>query len=122
MVIIANKVGAGARPFKDYCLLYYAGLMPEIEDGDTFRCTLKLEKSNEAGNHGNQPLNEKQLEVLAFCKTPKSAAEILAHHKLSNQTKNRRIYITELIESGALVMTIPDKPNDMHQKFFSVDE
>lgn len=124
-----EEVGAGAKTFKDYCPLFYAGYMPEIEDSDTFRCILELGNGNQGSNQGNQGsnqgdqiLNEKQLEVLKFCITPRSAAEIFAHLKISKQTKNRKLYITELIESGVLAMTIPDKPHDMHQKYITIEK
>lgn len=53
-----DEVGAGAITFKNYCPLFYAGLMPEIEDGDDFRCTLKLYKegTNQDGLV-NEPVN-----------------------------------------------------------------
>lgn len=57
-----EEVGAGTKTFKDYCPLFYAGCMPEIEDIDTFRCALKLENGNQGSNQGSQILNEKQLD------------------------------------------------------------
>ena len=47
-----EEVGAGVSTFKDYCPFFYAGNMPEIEDGDMFRCTLRL--TNQGGQTGGQ--------------------------------------------------------------------
>ena len=47
-----EEVGAGVITFKDYCPLFYAGNMPEIEDGDIFRCTLSL--TNPGGKTGGK--------------------------------------------------------------------
>lgn len=55
-------------------------------------------------------------------KTPRSATEIFAHLALSKQTKNRKLYITELLESGIMAITIPDKPHDMHQKYITIEK
>lgn len=61
-----EEVGAGAATFKNYCPLFYAGHLPEIEDGDDFRCTLRLYKegSDQESDHVsdqdgpvNEPLN-----------------------------------------------------------------
>ena len=41
---------------------------------------------------------------------------------ITNQTKNRQHYITELIEKGYLELTIPDNPTHMDQKYSKVQK
>ncbi len=48
-----EEIGAGAITFKKYCPLFYAGNMPEIEDGDIFKCILNLSNRQEQIN-GNK--------------------------------------------------------------------
>lgn len=123
-----EEVGAGTTTFRNYCPLFYAGLMPEIEDGDDFRCTLKLYKEykvteptkDKSVQENVQVLNERQKSVLAFCTTPKSATEILEHLGLSVHSKNKITYISSLINAGLLSMTTPEVPNDRRQKYLTV--
>ena len=64
-----------------------------------------------------QSLSDKQKEVLAFCIVPRSSREILNHIKVTYQYKNRIKFIISLIDIGLLERTIPDKPNDLRQKY-----
>ena len=47
----------------------------------------------------------------------KTAQEIMDRIGITNQSKNRQRYITSLLEIGVIERTIPDKPNDPHQKY-----
>ena len=47
-----EELGAGVVTFRTFCPMFYAGNLPEIEDGDVFRCTLIL--SDEGGQKGGQ--------------------------------------------------------------------
>ena len=66
-------------------------------------------------------LNEKQKAVLEFCIEPKSAPEIFEYLKISQHTKNRNTYITQLVEAGFLAMTLPEKPKSKLQKYIRTD-
>ena len=83
-------------------------------------------KSNEGPLKSNQgevtkvtrlPITKKQLDIVNFCSVPRSAKEIMERLGITNQTKNRQRYITELIEKGYLELTIPDNPTHMDQKY-----
>ena len=83
-------------------------------------------KSNEDPLKSNQgevtkvtrlPITKKQLDIVNFCSVPRSAKEIMERLGITNQTKNRQRYITELIEKGYLELTIPDNPTHMDQKY-----
>ena len=62
-------------------------------------------------------LNETLNEILDFCSTPRSMIEIMSHIGLRHRYNVKHRYIDPLIESGLLVMTIPDKPNSRSQKY-----
>lgn len=83
-------------------------------------------KSNEGPLKSNQgevtkvtriPITKKQLDIVNFCSVPRSAKEIMERLGITNQTKNRQRYITELIEKGYLELTIPENPTHMDQKY-----
>lgn len=145
-----EEVGAGTKTFKDYCPLFYAGYMPEIEDNDTFRCTLRLEKSSEAGDQvGSEVSSEassevsgevkgykkltsrllqemglsaKEIMIVMYCSVPRKAEEIIAKAGVKDFSKNRKKYTTDLVNMGVLQMTIPENPNDPNQKYVRVRE
>lgn len=65
-------------------------------------------------------LSERQKQVVDFCNVPRTAQEILDYLEISNQSKNRKKYITSLVNVGILAMTIPDFPKDKKQKYRKV--
>ena len=62
-------------------------------------------------------ITKKQLDIVNFCSVPRTAKEIMDRLGITNQTKNRQHYITELIEKGYLELTIPENPTHMNQKY-----
>lgn len=62
-------------------------------------------------------LSEKQKVVLDFCRKPRSAHEIMERIGISYHSKNMKIYVKDLVKSGYLRLTIPDKPNSPAQKY-----
>ena len=86
---------------------------------------LVTDKSNQANEKSNQlrtnlvprKLTKKEEDIRNFCSVPRTAQEIMDRIGISNQSKNRQKYITSLIEIGVLERTIPEKPNDPHQKY-----
>lgn len=80
-------------------------------------------QGSDQGAQGNGiELNEKQKAVLEFCSVPQSASDILDYINLSQHSKNRKTYVSMLVEAGLLAMTVPDKPNDMRQKYVRTDK
>ena len=86
---------------------------------------LVTNKSNQANEESNQlrtnlitrKLTKKEEDIRNFCSVPRTALEIMNRLGITNQSKNRRKYITSLIEIGVLERTIPQKPNDPNQKY-----
>ena len=56
-------------------------------------------------------------EIMVFCSTPQSMAEIMEHLGLKHRYNVKHRYIDPLIKGGFLVMTIPEKPNSRSQKY-----
>ena len=61
-----------------------------------------------------------QVAILAFCKEPRSKAEIMEHCGYKNTKNFTKKYIRPLLDSKALNMTVPDKPNSRNQKYIAV--
>lgn len=57
------------------------------------------------------------IELLNFCKTPKSREEILSFIGISNQTKNYNTHILPLLQSNWIEFTIKDNTKDRNQKY-----
>jgi len=61
-------------------------------------------------------------EVLKFCLVPQKRKNILEDVLgISNQSKNFNLRLLPLIELGVLDRTIKDKPNSLHQKYFTTN-
>ena len=65
-------------------------------------------------------LTPKQIEVLLYCVSAKSAKDILSHLDLSYHSKNIRKYVMELVEKGFLAMRNPESPRDPHQRYYTI--
>ena len=62
-------------------------------------------------------LNDTLNDIIDFCSTPRSMAEIMERLGLKHRYNVKHRYIDPLIEGGFLVMTIPEKPNSRDQKY-----
>lgn len=64
--------------------------------------------------------NGNEADLLAFCKTPRTRAEIEEHFKgrLSINYLMTNI-VRPLVENGKLKLAIPDKPKSKHQRYYS---
>ena len=60
---------------------------------------------------------DKIKEIIDFCELPRSKQEILEHLGFSSIRHFNERYMKNLLKSGQLVMTIPDKPNSKNQKY-----
>ena len=56
--------------------------------------------------------------IIAFCKQPHSAKEIMEYIKINDRSFFRRHYLNPMIKTGQLKMTIPDKPKSGNQKYY----
>ncbi|MEG2507476.1 MAG: AAA family ATPase, partial [Longicatena sp.] len=59
------------------------------------------------------------IKILDFCKTEKSAGEIMSFCELKDKNNFRKVVLNPLLEQGLLLRTIPDKPTSKFQKYLS---
>ncbi len=67
-----------------------------------------------------QPITSNEADLLAFCKTPRTRAELEEHFKdrLSINYLMTNI-VHPLVEKGKIRLTIPDKPKSKKQRYYS---
>ena len=58
--------------------------------------------------------------IKAFCKKPKTKEEIAAYLNIGSVYYTVKRYLTPMIESGILEMTIPEKPKSKFQKYYTI--
>ena len=95
----------------------YSGGTPEFIEGDVFRTVIPLTPiavEKVGPPNGTQVRAqvktqvETQVAILAFCKKPRSKAEIMEHCGYKNAKNFSQLHLRPLIERGQLQMTIPD--------------
>lgn len=79
--------------------------------------SLNLVTSEEKVTKSVTKFTETVNDIIAFCSTPRSMTEIMEHIGLKHRYNVKHRYIDPLIDSGVLMMTIPDKPNSRNQKY-----
>lgn len=79
--------------------------------------SLNLVTSEENVTKSVTKLTETVNDIIAFCSTPRSMTEIMEHIGFKHRYNVKHRYIDPLIDSGVLMMTIPDKPNSRNQKY-----
>ena len=94
---------------------------------------IELIDSNQASNQQSDYVSDQESDqesdevtvnerkILAYCKVPKSSAEILSRLGLSNHTTNYRRHIDPLLKKHWLKMTNPDNPKHRNQKYFTTE-
>ena len=60
-----------------------------------------------------------QDKVAEFCKEPKSLAEIMDHLGFTSRPQFKKHYFDEMLVSGLIKRTIPEKPSSPNQKYYS---
>lgn len=71
----------------------------------------------ESPNTNRPKLTNKQKDIINFCSIPRSSREILERVGVKYHNANIKKYVTNLVDAGYLVRTIPDNPFDMNQKY-----
>jgi ATP-dependent DNA helicase RecG len=100
---------------------YTESRAPEFESTRTaFHAVLKNMNYNLVGNlvGTHQVTHQERIEALIeFCSKPRTRDEMQLFLGLSDRGHFRKSILNPLLESGQLVMTIPDKPNSRNQKY-----
>jgi ATP-dependent DNA helicase RecG len=107
----------------EFLVGYTEELKPEFESTSTdfhviFRnVNYSSQVSSQVSSQdGSQDVFDK---IIAFCKTERTKKEICEFLNMSKSSYFNKKYLYPLIESGDIVLTIPDKPNSKHQKYVS---
>lgn len=120
---LADELGSGIKNVTQY-LKVYSGGIPEFIEADIFKQVLPIAEKGE-----NTPVStlvdtpdSKEKSIVAFCKTPKSKAEIAAHIGLTDLKYLKRAYLTPMVKKGLLQFTIPEKPTSRNQRYVAKTE
>jgi ATP-dependent DNA helicase RecG len=117
---LADELGSGFKNLIKY-VPQYAGKEPHFIEKDIFTIVVPIpdEKTNQATVPVSEPVSEpdKETQILEFCKAPRTRAEIQQHLGVSSKGYFLKNHLQPLIQSGRLVMTVPDKPNSRNQKY-----
>ncbi len=76
-------------------------------------------------NHTEQPTTndtEDDKQLLSFCRTARTRAEIIKYLGLSSGEYALRRYLNPLVKSGAIRLTKPETPRSKDQKYRTADE
>ncbi len=84
-----------------------------VKDESVAKVTMSVPKT---AKEGGKTVQDK---VVEFCKKPKSLAEIMEHLGFTSRPKFKKRYFDEMLVSGLIKRTIPDKPSSPKQKYYS---
>ena len=126
----ADRLGSGVRNLFKYSG-YYSGREPEFTEGDIFRIVVPLD-DNYSVDYGMKAEVTPQVtpqvtsrtnikkQIKNYCKEPRKKSEIAQYCGFKDIKYFTRSYLQPLVESGEIVMTIPDKPRSRNQRYVSV--
>ena len=97
------------RELKEYCL---PDAQFKNERGEFSVCFYLPTENYVTGNDNNK-------NVIAFCRTPRTRKEVAEYLGLRSVTYAINKYIQPLINSGDILLEIPDSPSSPNQRFFS---
>ena len=118
---LADELGSGVKNIYKYTKIYSGGV-PEIIEDDIFRVRIPImEKSEQDSDQGVTKVSDQE-KILSFCIEERKMSEIMQMMNLTHRNNFKKRYIEPLLETNKLKMTIPNKPNSMHQKYITVDK
>ncbi|SHJ86259.1 Putative ATP-dependent DNA helicase recG C-terminal [Dethiosulfatibacter aminovorans DSM 17477] len=124
-----DELGSGVRNIYKYNRIY-SGADPQFIEGDVFKTIIPLtpqdttQADTPATTQGNTlaevvDSDERTLEILQFCKEPKSRKEIQDFIGIKNSRDFRRRILSPLVKKRLLKLTLPEKPSSPKQKYYS---
>ena len=134
---LADELGSGMRNTYKYTQLYSGGT-PEFIEGNVFKTIVPLDavavgkvgpttnilvtdQDSDQDSDQDKAVDVAQ-QILAFCNVERGKQEICSHLGYRNLTFFTRKYLTPLLQSGQLLMTLPDKPRSKNQKYITAKE
>lgn len=134
---LADELGSGMRNTYKYTKMYSGG-EPQFVEGDVFRITIPLTDvatatvgptsqnlvTSDQVNLVTDQVSDQDIDtkILSFCQKAHSKKEICSYLGYKNLTYFTKKYLIPLLDSGKLVMTIPDKPNSRNQKYVAASK
>ena len=121
-----EKKGSGIRKIRmetSYLYGYTDDYAPQFESTQSsFHVILKNMNYNLHGDTMQVTMQDnREIELLNFCVTPKSREEMQYHIGIQNRDYFRKNILKPLLNAGKLEMTIPDKPNSQNQKYITTN-
>lgn len=98
----------------------YSDTETENSDTENENSDTEIENSDTDTENSDTALTPKQIEVLRFCVSAKSAKEILSHLELSYHSKNVKKYVMDLVDNGFLAMTNPESQKNPRQRYYTI--
>jgi len=90
-----------------------------VESQKSTNCRSGFSPSNNITMQATMQAAPQAKEVLKFCKKAKTRNEIQQHLGLKNRDHFRKNILLPLINSGQLLLTLPEKPTSPKQKFYT---
>ena len=135
---LADELGSGFKRLMHYVPLY-SGDKPELIEKDIFTTIIPIPdfkpievpapQDTPTDTHTVTPTDthtvtptDKNDFILSYCMIPRSRAEIQSELGLKDKMHFINTYLTPLIKSNRLLMTIPDKPTSRNQKYVTKTE
>jgi ATP-dependent DNA helicase RecG len=132
---LADELGSGFKNLVKYVPLYSGG-EPQLVEGNIFTMTIPIPDlevkqlittpDTPTVTPTDTPTDtptvtpaDKIAMLLSFCATPRSRVEIQDYLGLKDKNHVIQVYLTPLIKSSRLILTIPDKPTSRNQKYVS---
>ena len=109
---------------EDFVVTFYNGEYPELYPVELQKDKKTPDKKNLDIETPDKKTPDKKSkiinQILQICIEPKGIIEIMECLGYKSKKTLKRNYIKPLMESGKLVMTIPDKPTSKNQKYITV--
>lgn len=98
-----------------------------IDSRGTFKVILYHQSADAAAQNPVQSIKppkgiQDDKGLIDFCRTPRSRAEIIEYLEIASGQYALRRYLDPLIESGAILLTLPDTPRSPKQKYVTAEK
>lgn len=136
----ADELGSGMRNSYKYTKLYSGG-EPEFIEGDVFKIIIPLttgsmtkvgpgtQASTQAEYAGSTQADTQAFTIsldatklaglLEYCSVPRTRAEMQEFCGIKTREYFRKKILVPMIQSGKLLLTLPDKPSSPNQKYYT---
>ena len=115
----ADELGSEIRNLYKYTRLYSGGADPQLIEADIFKIIIPLVciATEQATESYLAP--EKMVALTSFCRTAKTAKEIMDFLGLKHREHFRSEILRPLLTQKKLFLLFPEKPTGPNQKYYS---